>query len=49
MGALKSTHCDKGHPMKEPNLYWRNDGKRQCKTCALERANKRNKKVRGKC
>lgn len=37
MGALKSSHCSKGHPMAEPNLYMRGDGKRECLTCKRNR------------
>lgn len=33
MGALQSEKCSKGHPMSDPNLYHRPDGKRECLTC----------------
>lgn len=33
MGALKSAKCSKGHRMRDPNLYYRKDGQRQCKKC----------------
>ena len=37
MGALKSTHCSRGHRMEPSNLYMRGDGKRECLTCKRER------------
>ena len=37
MGALKSLECSHGHPMEDPNLYHRPDGKRECLTCKRER------------
>lgn len=37
MGALKSPRCSKGHKMVEPNLYFRPDGKRECRKCKSER------------
>lgn len=37
MGALKSSHCSRGHKMDEANLYHRGDGKRECLTCKRER------------
>ena len=37
----KSTHCNRGHELAEPNLYYRASGGRQCKTCALARGAKR--------
>jgi hypothetical protein len=33
MGAIKSPRCSLGHKMKDPNLYYRSDGKRECLTC----------------
>ncbi len=37
MGALKSPKCANGHLMKEPNLYWRKNGQRECKACKKKR------------
>lgn len=38
MGALKSTHCSKGHALIADNLYQRKNGSRECRACSLERA-----------
>lgn len=48
MGALKSAHCSKGHPMKDPNLYYRKDGGRQCKACVAANDSKRKRKKGGR-
>lgn len=37
MGALKSPKCSRGHAMKDPNLYYRSDGNRECRRCKTER------------
>lgn len=37
MGALKSDRCSKGHALKDPNLYYRKDGQRECLKCKAER------------
>jgi hypothetical protein len=37
MGAIKSPKCSLGHKMKDPNLYYRSDGKRECLTCKVRR------------
>jgi len=46
MGALKSPKCSKGHPMKDPNLYYRSDNQRECLKCKLKRAHDRRVKVK---
>lgn len=27
------THCERGHPLFDDNVYWRKDGGRACKAC----------------
>lgn len=39
----RKTHCFRGHPFDENNTYKRANGKRVCRTCTLERQNKRRK------
>ena len=31
--AKKNTHCGRGHPMTDDNLYYRKSGKRACRAC----------------
>lgn len=45
MGALKSDRCSKGHSLKDPNLYYRKDGQRECLKCKAAR-NKEAEQVR---
>ena len=35
------THCPKGHPLSEDNIYVHKKGSRECKTCKLERDRRR--------
>jgi len=40
----KRTHCRRGHPLREDNIYWRRNGTvRECRTChlAAQRASRR--------
>lgn len=41
-GNATKTHCPKGHPYEDGNLYIR-DGKRNCKICVLEKQRARYK------
>lgn len=34
---LSKTHCVNGHPYNDVNLYIRRDGRRQCRTCNVEK------------
>jgi hypothetical protein len=42
-GRLHKTHCHRGHPLVEGNLYTKNGNKiwRACRTCVLENAKNR--------
>lgn len=31
----RKTHCKRGHPFKESNIYHRSDGYRECKQCRI--------------
>lgn len=35
------THCLRGHEMTGENLYWRRDGRRECRACTRLRENER--------
>src|SRR5208282_2112986 len=41
--AKRRTHCSKGHPLTEENVYQRPHGPRQCKIC--KKAQQREKKT----
>jgi hypothetical protein len=49
MGRRPQTHCHKGHPLKDPNLVYRDGGKaRECRKCfnARFRKKRKDKKVK---
>ena len=35
-GGDRMTHCRRGHPRTEANVYVKKDGKRQCRACKRE-------------
>ena len=37
-GRSKQTHCKRGHPLTDGNVYVYSDGGRRCRQCVLERA-----------
>lgn len=41
----RKTHCPKGHPLEQPNIYGTN-GHRMCRRCSIDRAIIRNKVIR---
>jgi hypothetical protein len=44
--GLRQDVCSKGHPLIEGNLYFRSNGKRDCRTCVLERSRRAREKAK---